>query len=79
VRVASCGAPIALEDWMTDQGGRLVVSVPEAARMLGVSRTLGYELVARGELGSVRLGRRIVVPLAAIEQLLASAVNGPQR
>lgn len=65
---------------MVDQGdGRLVVSVPEAARMLGVSRTLGYELVARGELGAVRLGRRLVVPLVAIEQLLSSAVTKPQQ
>jgi excisionase family DNA binding protein len=54
---------------------KLVVTVPEAARMLGVSRTLGYELVARGELGSVRLGRRVVVPLAAIDELLATAVR----
>jgi excisionase family DNA binding protein len=43
--------------------------------MLGVSRTLGYELVARGELGAVRLGRRVVVPLAAIDALLAAAVR----
>jgi excisionase family DNA binding protein len=59
--------------------GRLVVTVPEAARMLGVSRTLGYELVARGELGSVRLGRRVVVPLTAIEELLATAVRSGGR
>jgi excisionase family DNA binding protein len=70
-----------MEDMMmTDQpDGRLVVTVPEAARMLGVSRTLGYELVARGELGAVRLGRRVVVPLAAIEELLAAAVRTGER
>jgi excisionase family DNA binding protein len=58
---------------------RLVVTVPEAARMLGVSRTLGYELVARGELGALRLGRRVVVPVAAIEELLASARRAERR
>jgi excisionase family DNA binding protein len=42
---------------------RLVVSVPEAARLLGISRTHAYELIARGELPSIRLGRRILVPL----------------
>jgi len=52
--------------------GRLTVAVPEAARMLGISRSLAYELVARGELPSVRLGRRIVIPTRAIEELLTS-------
>ena len=45
----------------------------EAARVLGIGRSLAYELVSRGELPSVRLGRRIVVPLAAVDALLASA------
>ena len=48
----------------------LVVSVPEAARLLGISRTHAYELVTRGELAHVRLGRRIVVPNHAIDTLL---------
>jgi excisionase family DNA binding protein len=48
----------------------LVVSVPEAARLLGISRTHAYELVTRGELTHVRLGRRIVVPKHAIDALL---------
>jgi excisionase family DNA binding protein len=49
---------------------RLVLRVEEAAAMLGISRNLAYELVGRGELPAVRLGRRIVVPRAAIETLL---------
>jgi excisionase family DNA binding protein len=49
----------------------LVVSVPETARLLGISRTHAYELVTRGELPHVRLGRRIVVPRHAIETLLS--------
>lgn len=51
---------------------RLVLSVPEAADLLGISRALGYELVARGELPSLRLGRRIVVPRAALLALVAA-------
>jgi len=50
-----------------------VLTVAEAANMLGISRSLAYELVARHELPAVRLGRRIVVPHRAIEDLLASA------
>ena len=51
---------------------RLVWSVEEAGRLLGISRAHAYELVARGELPHLRLGRRVVVPKHAIEVLLAS-------
>ena len=47
-------------------GDRLVVSVAEAGRLLGVSRAFAYELAARGELPTIRLGRRILVPKAAL-------------
>ena len=44
----------------------LVLSVEEAARLLGISRTLAYDLARRGGLPSIRLGRRIVIPVAAL-------------
>jgi excisionase family DNA binding protein len=50
---------------------RLTFSVDEAARALGVSRNLMYDLVAQGRVPSVRLGRRIVVPRRALEELLS--------
>ncbi|MGH9291042.1 MAG: helix-turn-helix domain-containing protein [Acidimicrobiales bacterium] len=49
---------------------RLTVSVEEAARLLGISRGHAYALVNRGEIPSLRLGRRIVVPLGALDRLL---------
>ena len=49
---------------------RLAVSIEEAAAMLGISRSLAYELVHRRELRAVRLGRRLVVPLVALEELM---------
>ncbi len=51
----------------------LVLSVGEAARLLGISRAHAYELVARGELAHIRLGRRVVVPRRTIEQLIEDA------
>src|SRR5579863_7892090 len=48
----------------------LVVTVPEAAALLGISRGLAYELAARGELPVVGLGRRIVVPRRALLDLV---------
>ena len=47
-------------------GERLVLTVTEAGELLGISRAFAYELVARGELPVIRLGRRIVVPKAAL-------------
>jgi excisionase family DNA binding protein len=41
---------------------RLVYTVAEAGEMLGISRAFAYELVARGELPVIRLGRRAPGP-----------------
>ncbi len=50
--------------------GRLTYSVTEAAGLLGIERDLAYELVRSGQLRTVRLGRRIVVPRGALDELL---------
>ena len=54
-------------------GEPLVLTVAEAAALLGVSRAFAYELVARGQLPVLRLGRRIVIPKAALRQMLDAA------
>ncbi len=46
----------------------LLLKIPEAARLLDISRGLAYELVARGELPSIRLGRVIRIPRHSLEQ-----------
>ena len=51
-------------------GERLALTVSEAGALLGISRALAYELVARGELPSIRLGRRLVVPKVALLEML---------
>jgi excisionase family DNA binding protein len=50
---------------------RLALSIEEVSNLLGISRSLGYELAAQGRIPTVRLGRRIVVARAALERLLA--------
>lgn len=55
---------------MTRQPDAVVLTVTEAAGILGISRAFAYELVARGELPAVKLGRRIVVPKRALASLL---------
>ena len=49
---------------------RLVLSVEEARRLLGLSRGLMYEAVHNGQVPSVRIGRRILIPRVALERML---------
>ena len=52
----------------------LCISVPAAARMLGVSRNTGYEMARLGQLPTIRCGqRRLVVPKAALMKMLQEA------
>lgn len=46
------------------------VSVPTAAKVLGISRGSGYEAARTGELPTIRLGRRLVVPTARLLEML---------
>jgi excisionase family DNA binding protein len=55
---------------LTPAANPRVWTVSEAAVLLGVSRAHAYELVARGQLRHVRLGRRVVVPKRAVDELL---------
>jgi excisionase family DNA binding protein len=55
---------------------RLLVDVPEACRMLGgVSRAYFYELVAANRIVTVKLGKRRLVPVPALEQFTADLLN----
>jgi excisionase family DNA binding protein len=55
---------------------RLTRTVEEAAAILGISRPSAYEAVRRGEIPSVRIGRRLLVPNAALAKMLAAAGQG---
>lgn len=49
--------------------GKLCYTVPEAAALIGVSRNNGYELAKRGEIPTIRFGKRIMVPKAKFHRL----------
>jgi excisionase family DNA binding protein len=50
---------------------RATLSVEEAAQRLGISRNHAYDAVKRGAIPSIRIGRRLLVPKAALERKLA--------
>jgi excisionase family DNA binding protein len=46
------------------------VTVDEAARRLGLGRNATYEAVRKGEVPAIRIGKRWLVPTAALDRLL---------
>ncbi|MEM9561072.1 MAG: helix-turn-helix domain-containing protein [Actinomycetota bacterium] len=54
-------------------GERLTMSVVEAARLLGISKSAAYDCVRTGDLPAIKMGRRWLVPIAALHRLLDSA------
>jgi excisionase family DNA binding protein len=55
----------------------LLVSVNEAAGFLGVGRTTIYELVNRGELRPVHIGRALRFPFTELERFV-EALRSPR-
>ena len=54
-----------------------VVSVREAAKILGIGRDSAYAAARKGEIPTIRIGRRLLVPIDALERMLQGQVNGP--
>ena len=55
---------------------KTLLRVTEAAERLSLSRSRAYELIASGELPSVRIGRSLRVPVAALDAWVES-LSGP--
>ncbi len=47
-----------------------VISVPQAGRTLGLGRWAAYEAAKRGEIPVITMGRRKLVPVRALEEML---------
>ena len=45
---------------------------PDVCQLLGISRYSGYEAAKRGEIPTIRIGKRILVPRVALYRLLES-------
>lgn len=49
------------------------LTVPEAGEILGIGRSAAYEAARTGDLPTIRIGKRILVPMVALERLLEDA------
>ena len=54
----------------TEAPGR-VKTLSEVAALLRISRANAYQAAARREIPTIRIGRRLLVPTAALERMLA--------
>lgn len=50
---------------------RLSYRLVEASKMLGVAKSTLHDMLRRGELRSVRLGRVVLIPRAELDRLLS--------
>ncbi|MDF7773769.1 helix-turn-helix domain-containing protein [Sphingomonas sp. AOB5] len=48
----------------------MTVRIPEATRMLGISRSRVYELITSGDIEVIKLGRSTLVPVAGLHALV---------
>ena len=50
---------------------RLVLTIEEAGKLLGLGRSGTYEAARRGDIPVLRIGRRWLVPRVALDKMLA--------
>ncbi len=60
-----------------DLRDRLTVTVPQAGEAIGIGRNAAYRAAAAGQIPTLRLGRRIVVPVPKLLALLGIDERAP--
>ena len=55
---------------MKNDDEKLVLTVPEAGRKLGLSKEAAYKAAKSGELPTIRIGHLLKVPKVRLERLL---------
>lgn len=66
-----------MTDVQTNNDRRRTISVEEAGRQLGLSRNSAYQAAGRGEIPTIKIGRRLLVPVVAFERLLDQPAFSP--
>jgi excisionase family DNA binding protein len=52
-----------------------LLRVEEAAQLLGIGRSLAYDLIRTGRLRSIKIGSRRLIPLAAIDEAISALLE----
>ncbi len=53
---------------------KLLLTIDEAAEALGLGRTSCYQLVMRKKILSIKLGRKRLIPLTALQEFVAGQI-----
>ena len=64
-------------DQPADRPARMLYSAEEAAELLGIGRTFLFQLLATGEIDSVKIGRRRKITRDALDRYIAG-LSGSQ-
>ena len=59
----------------TKTDSKLLLTIPEVAHRLGLGRSFVYQLVMKGEITSIKLGRARRVPTVALEQFITTRME----
>ena len=54
-----------------ESGQCQTLTVEQAAKILGIGRTLAYQMARDGRLPAIRLGDRLLIPRPALDRMLA--------
>ena len=54
------------------------ISVEDAGKLVGLSRSAAYRAAARGDMPTFRLGRRLYVPTARLLEMLGISEDEPR-
>jgi excisionase family DNA binding protein len=49
---------------------RCTRTITEVAKSLGIGRNTAYEAARRGEIPTIKVGKRLLVPVAALDRML---------
>ena len=59
---------------MATHSSRRTITITEVAKLLGIGRNQAYEAARRGEIPVIKIGKRMLVPLVALERMLQETV-----
>jgi predicted DNA-binding transcriptional regulator AlpA len=55
-----------------------LISIPTAAKLLGISRSAAYRYAAMGDLPTRHLGGRVYIVTSLLHELISNADNGSE-
>lgn len=61
--------------WMHKDKEKVILTVDEVAEILRISRASAYEACRRGEIPTIKIGRRVLVPRKGLDRLIAGDVT----